>query len=198
METFASIVLGGSLAIGLVASLWYGVSSIAQDIQLQCVTSTPSDVNTDQVAREKFLNLLGAASQSMIVYDDGNNMPDSIYHNQHVIHAVREKLDENPQFRMRCLFNSKDPSPFREALSAYDGRVAIKTRNPLLPPMVTHFKIIDGGRKAYLSRHPFASPERRYKMVDCTKVPDKHSEYVQDVILGKHIKGFDAAFARAS
>ena len=196
METIVAAIL----AVGFAGGLVYGIATLREPVQLQCVTSTGTDTNTDPLAAKKFLELLGDAEVSMIIYDDGNDMDDSIYKNSDIVNAVKKKVEEYPEFRVRCLFNSPYQSLFRTELSGYQGCVEIRTRKEPQPRREgqVHFKIIDDGVKAYLSRHPYGHSEREYRIVDCSKVPEKHSRYVANVILGHHIEGFRRAFAAAT
>ena len=144
--------------------------------------STMMALNSDKRAEENFLGLLRDATESMIVYDDGNKMEGSIYQNQQVIDAVRKKLSENPKFRLSCYFNFDKDVLFTEVFKN-NPCVRIVTGHEDRPDDDVHYKIIDGGLKAHISRHEVASPERRYRMIDCTKVPKGRRTHVADVLL---------------
>lgn len=132
--------------------------------------STASGWNSDETAVEQFIALLDEAKQSMVVHDDGNNMDGSIYHNKKIIDAVRRKLSENERFRLSCHFNFNDAVQFTTELGGC-SRVQIEVGDGARPDDDVHYKIIDGGIKAHVSRHKVASRERRYKMIDCSGVP---------------------------
>lgn len=144
--------------------------------------STVVDWNSDQTAVKNFLALLQDAKESMIVYDDGNKMEGSIYQDESVINAVRKKLSENPRFRLSCYFNFNDAMPFTEALERHPG-VRVITGHGDRPDGDVHYKIIDSGLKAHISRHEVASQTRRYKVIDCTRVPSGQRARVADVLL---------------
>ena len=140
------------------------------------------DWNSDKTAERNFLALLQEATESMVVYDDGNEMEGSIYQNRQVVDAVREKLSKNPGFRLSCYFNFDDAVLFTKELEQHP-RVRIVTGHGDRPDDDVHYKIIDGGLKAHISRHEVASQERRYRMIDCTRVPKGRRTHVVDVLL---------------
>ena len=144
--------------------------------------STESDLNTDNTAVEHLVALLDEAKKSMVVYDDGNKMDGSIYENQEVINAVRQKLSNNPGFKLSCYFNFNDAILFTEELRECCG-VQIKVGQGDRPDDDVHYKIIDGGLKAHLSRHELDSKVRRYRVIDCNSVPDRMKAHVSDVLL---------------
>lgn len=69
---------------------------------------------------------------------------------------------------MSCYFNFDEDVLFTEVFKN-NPCVRIVTGHGDRPDDDVHYKIIDGGLKAYISRHEVASPERRYRMIDCTK-----------------------------
>ena len=144
--------------------------------------SITSDWNSDETAVEHFVALLDEAKESMVVYDDGNKMEGSIYGNQEVIKAVRQKLLNNPGFRLSCYFNFNAAMPFTEQLGECHG-VQIEVGQDDRPDDDVHYKIIDGGLKAHLSRHELASRDRRYRVIDCSSVPVRLKAHVTDVLL---------------
>lgn len=141
--------------------------------------------NSDKMAAQNFLALLREAKESMVVYDDGNRMDGSVYQDDKIIEAVQRKLSENPKFRLSCYFNVDDDMPFTRALEKHE-RVRIVTGSGDRPEDDVHYKIIDRGIKAHVSRHRFASKERRYKVIDCTKVPRGRLAHVVDEVLGPY------------
>ena len=147
--------------------------------------STVVGWNSDKTAAENFLALLQDGKESMVVYDDGNKMEGSLYRDNAVIDAVRLKLSENPNFRLSCYFNFDDDMPFTQAFEGHP-RVRIVTGRGDRPDDDVHYKIIDGGLKAHISRHEVASKERRYRVIDCTRVPRRWRGHVADVLLESH------------
>ena len=164
----------GACAIASIAILYRGLGFL--------LVTTMTGRNSDKAAVENFLALLEDAKESMVVYDDGNRMEGSIYQNDRVIEAVHRKLSENPKFRLSCYFNVDDDVPFTRKLKHHE-RVRIVMGGGDRPDDDVHYKIIDGGVKAHISRHRFASKERRYKVIDCTRVPKRQRARVADVLL---------------
>lgn len=146
--------------------------------------STVSDSNSDQAAVEQFIALLGEAERSMVVHDDGNKMDGSIYESEAVIDAVRQKIAKDGRFRLSCHFNFGGTRFTKEFERCPAVRITIGQGDR--PDDDVHYKIIDCGRKAHLSSHKLNSKERRYKMVDCGKVPRRLMAHVTDVLLGRY------------
>ena len=184
------------LVLVFAASAFFSARTLWMTLQLRHVTSTRTRLNAGPVAMEEFLKLLDEARREMIIYDDGDMVADSIYAMQELVDAVREKLKSSSEFRMRCLFNAPDDSlPFMKAFGHGVDRVTIKPRDRNRHPFRTHYKIIDGGRKAYLSEHSLGSRERWFKIVDCTKVPEKHVQRASELAFGGCLNDFNQAFA---
>ena len=137
--------------------------------------------------------MLNEAQESLIIYDDGDNSEGSLYNDRRVIEAVLEKLKDNPLFEVRCLFNCNDELLFRKELKG-ERQVDVRIRSNSAPEDGIHYKIIDGGSKAYLSRHALGSKQGRYKIVDCTRVPLRYRADVADSLLGTYKEDFERAF----
>ena len=188
-------VLAYVLMVGFVGGTVYVAVRLNRAMQFQYVTSTPVGVNDDQSAKDKFLELLHEAHRLMIIYDDGDKVPESIYMDAEIARSVKEKLDRYPEFSMQCLFNVDEPDLlFREVLKNTGPRLQIKMRDPKAPRLAIHYKIIDDGTKAYLSRHSPGASKRNFRIVDCSKVPEKHFGYVSNAVLGLYKKDFQQAF----
>ena len=190
-----------TLEIGFAGSLIYVVLVLNRCMQLRHVRVTPVDWNNDDSTRTNFLELLKAASESMIVYDDGNKQDGSIYMNREFVEtvakAVQEKRERNAGFGIRLLFNSDDPELlFRQVLAGHPG-IEIRINPPHGRRLKTHYKIIDGGKQAYLSQHPFGASNRRFKRVDCSKVPKRYFKKTADAVLGSFSRHFEKAFPAA-
>ena len=83
---------------------------------------------------------------------------------------MREKLSENERFKLSCCFNFNHDMPFTKELKGH-SRVRIVIGHGNRPGDDVHYKIIDEGIKAHISRHEVASQEKRYRVIDCTRVP---------------------------
>ena len=117
-------------------------------------------VNSDNFTQATFVGLVNEARGMMLVCDDGNLMAGSIYESTMVVKAVRAKLERDPTFRMRCLFSSEDETEFRKAFEG-EKRVEIRTDDRRRE---VHFKIINDGRKGYVSVHREGERERQYTL----------------------------------
>lgn len=137
-------------------------------------------MNDDVFARRAFIALLNDAERAMWICDDGNDFPESIYNTADVIEAVRRRLTGNEDLHLYCLFSSNDETGFTNAFADHQ-RVHLK--RGVQPRRDVHFKIIDEGRKGYVSAHPPESFERRYRSYDCSKV----APHIRQAALGRHM-----------
>ena len=174
-------VVGASVVLCLTVCLIVAVTILYRGWAFLRV-STVTGWNSDKTAEDNFLALLQDATESMVVYDDGNKMAGSIYENQQVIDAVHKKLSENPKFRLSCYFNFDHAVLFRQEF-AENPRIQIVTGHRDRPNDDVHYKIIDEGLKTHISRHEVDSQERQYRIIDCTRVPKGRMAHVADVLL---------------
>ena len=91
------------------------------------------------------------------------------------------------------LFNCNDELLFRRKLEG-ERQVDVRIRSNNEPGDGIHYKIIDGGPKAYVSRHALGSKEGSYKIVEYTRVPPRYRGYVTHSLLGMHKEEFEHAF----
>lgn len=190
MLDFLSWLTIAGFTLSMVLIVWI----LNRGFQVLYVRFTETEIDDNAVAAENFVGMLSEARESMIVYDDGDDTESSLYNDPRVINAVHDKLQAKPEFVLQCLFNRDDDHLFKKELAG-KPRVAIRARCNGAAAHEIHYKIIDGGAKAYLSRHPFGSSERRFKIVDCTGVSPRHRERIADVVLGRYKNHFERAFA---
>ena len=188
--------LAWSLILGFAAIVVHSAIVLNRAMQVQLVKSSrvaPSDITS---TKRRFIEFLREANRSIIVYDDEDRVQDSIYDDQEVLDSIRRKLNSVPGFSLRCLFNVDEPKLLIRR-EAKDSRlpVEIRIKHPDRPRCRVHYKIIDGGTKAYLSRHESGKTQRRYRIVDCTGVPKKHQKHVSDETLGLFNEHFQKAFS---
>ena len=183
--------------VGLVASFILAVWILNRGFQVLYVDFTESGIYDDASASANFAAMLSEAQESMIVYDDGDNTETSPYNTPQVVSAVQEKLRANPDFELQCLFNCDDDLLFRTELEG-NPRVTIRIRRTGVPASEIHYKIIDDGAKAYLSRHRSDPSERKFQIVDCTNVSLRHRQRVANVVLGRYQDHFARAFAASN
>ena len=186
---------------------WMAVASFAactvvivwvlhRTFQYLYVNVSPERINDDNSVVSNFIELLDEARTSMILYDDGNDTDGAVYNDSRVIDAVRRKLRSNPDFELRCLFNCDEHVKLREEFTN-EPQVDIRTRSDGGRERKVHYKIIDGGIKAYLSRHELGSSRRRCKIVDCTNVSKRHRSRVAGIVLREYTEDFAMAFRAA-
>ena len=160
------------------------------------VKVSPVQIDDYESVVSNLIELLDEARTSMILYDDGNGRARSVYNDSRVIDAVHSKLRDNPDFDLRCLFNCNDAVEFRKEF-ADKPQVEIRTRNDTDREGKVHYKIIDGGLKAYLSRHSLGSSQRQYKTIDCSNVSKRHRSRVAKDVLSRYTEDFAIAFKAA-
>ena len=125
-------------------------------------------VNDNELAVKHFCEVISAAQDNIIIHDDGEGSAGSIYTDRKAIQVVKERLEAG--VNVRCMFNHKQLLPMVEELEEAQGTrgrfQAIYLEDP--SPFDVHFKIVDDGIRAYLSRHDFGKTEREYEMFDCS------------------------------
>ena len=187
----------------LVVSSCFAAFILYRTSQYLDVRNSGLQRNDNRVVSDEFLKLLQAAKQEMVIYDDGDSIPDSIYDNEEIIEAIREKLSIRPDFRIRCLFNCDNANlKFRQAFASGVTGVEIKIRKD--PGVrgtsagdVPHYKMIDGGSQAHLSWHEAGSADRIYQIVDCSNVRGWGKASTIHRITGEYTDHFLCAFQAA-
>ena len=125
-------------------------------------------VNSDDHAKDTFIRMVNETNSLMVIHDDGNDFEDSIYNNEEVISALRDRLRKKRKARVKCLFNFPNQSlKFLELarLDEFRERIEIWYRAGGRPCKDIHYKIVDGGKMVYLSEHKAeANAERHYRL----------------------------------
>ena len=167
------------------------------DVKLKAVVK----MNDNSAAGEAFTELLGEAQRRMVVYDDGDGGERSIYNNKDILAKVKDRLEEKKDLRIQFCFNCDEPELLfrKEFENNPHPRVSIKTLHldKDSRPDDMHYKIIDDGQMAHLSRHKFGSEERRFKLVDCRVRPKFVSDFVTQAMLGEYLDDFEEKFSCA-
>ena len=146
--------------------------------------------NDSKFATDTFIELLNDARQVMMICDDGNDMDGSIYNSARIIDAVDTRLQANAELRLLCLFCSDDDTEFTKWFSDHPR---VDMRRGRQPRRDVHFKIIDLGRRGYVSAHPLGATERRYRLYDCSRTPGD----IREAALGRHVRDMQAVFPNA-
>lgn len=143
--------------------------------------------NDDDVAIDEASNILEDAEESIEIYDNGNQIENSLYNDPGFINSVREKLESRGTFRVRCFFNFDEGLDFTKAF-ATNPQVQIFVRKEGSQPDEVHYKIIDGGKKAYLSVHKGSDDRRIYKEYDCSRLGRLGREKAYDLLFGDKVQ----------
>ena len=122
-------------------------------------------VNTDYVAAQIFMDMVTQARHSIVIHDDGNDMPGSIYNNDDVIEVVRRQVKKYPELEIQCWFNNKDDIKLLQLIDG-ENRANFKVwyTEGSRPPQDIHYKIVDQGAIVYLSRHRHGERESGYTL----------------------------------
>lgn len=137
--------------------------------------------NDPQFVTDTFKELLADAKQNLLLCDDGNIMPGSLYEDKRVVKAISERLTENQDLEIFCIFHSRDDTEF---IRQFANNPRVHMARGVLPRPAVHFKIIDDGKKGYLTAHDFESSDRNYRLYNCSWVPAS----VRDKALGRHVR----------
>ena len=186
MLQLLAIVAGTAFAVGW---CWYGVVSV----QAAMMTFAEEGVNDEDVAKSVFLRLLNEAREEMVIYDDGNAAPNSIYEDIEVVQTLRDRLDDVQELQITCLFNFQGDTLFRRE---FEGHRRVKISQSL-DRHDLHFKIIDGGRMGYVSRHQLGVEHRPYKSWDLREVPDRFGvgRKQRELVFGRYYRELETNVA---
>ncbi len=176
---YVLIIVGFS---GLSFALFYYCvyKPMEKNFVLLFVQVSPDRENNDDVAIDEPLSLLEDADEVIEIYDNGNRIKNSLYNNPEFIRSVQDKLEDNKNFRVLCFFNFDEGLDFTKAF-AKEPRVEVLARKEGSLPDEIHYKIIDGGKRAYLSKHA-GDHKRRYKAYDCSRLGRLGREKAYDLL----------------
>ena len=156
-----------------------------------------SGTNDLERARQTFLDLAQEANQEIVIYDDGNNMTESFYDDENFVQEVETILaGKEEAVTVRCLFNTQDQTAFWRLYHL--PKVDIRFRPEPRPKSDVHFKIVDGGILAYLSRHDLGDSRRKFRLIDCRPVPRYARRSVKQEMVGEYLDRFEQAFRKAT
>ena len=122
-------VLAFAVMASLALSTCYAAFMLYRAAQFQAIRKSALQMNENRVTPQGFIRLLDAASDEMVIYDDGDDVADSIYGTEEITQAIHRKLSSHPDFRIRCLFNcNASRLKFRREFDSADPRIEIWTR----------------------------------------------------------------------
>lgn len=145
---------------GLVSIPW-----LRDAVEVSRTRVTPMAPNSNDEAQRIFLGLLREARKEIVMYDDGDTHPESLYQSEEVVQAIKAKIGANPEFRIDCVLNERTGATLFER--DLDGQSNVRIRRRRANPSRIHYKIVDG-RKAYVSCHEHGKTARNRRMIDCT------------------------------
>ncbi len=147
-----------------------------------------SGVNDDDTAATTFIDIFERAQRTLVIYDDGNKMCRTIYDDERVTEAVRNRLSRNKVLVVKCLFNDEDDLELvRSMRSEYPDRFKVWYRRGSRPLDDIHYKIADEGVVGHLSSHGHGQPERRFKLLDCSAAKPR----TRLVAFGEYLSRFE-------
>lgn len=152
------------VAVFVAGTVWfvYLLVSVQGDMRVE-----ESGTNTDEEAKAMFLELVNCTRKSIDIHDDGEDFPESVYNCSEVLNAFRERIEKNPNLRIRCLFNDKEPNLGLLELAKsekYRKNIEIWYSKGERPTQDVHYKIVDGGSLVHLSVHAHGDSERDYRL----------------------------------
>lgn len=159
------LVLGAAVVVVCGYFVWW-----AHGYLLVLVTRGTND---DAAATTMFIGLVNEAKQDMIIHDDGDSTEASVYNNEQAVEAVRRRLQEHRDLEIKCFFNKEGETRMASLSKQFPGRFQVRYLQGERPGNDIHYKIIDGGCKAYLSVHDMGGCDREYEMIDCTDSPPR-------------------------
>ena len=151
------------------------------------------DRNSGEKAVVYFMRVLGEADERMVVHDDGDDVPGSIYNNEHVLEALERRLRDKPELKVCMLFNNPGVQlKILDLAKTRRDQLQIRYRRRGRPVGDVHYKIADK-RMGYFSEHDEGSTYRDIWIYEFQSAPKKACERA----FGDHIRRFDSEFAEA-
>ena len=155
VEWVGVAIMAAVLLVGIIV-----VMSAHGDMRIETVYAN----NDDDEAADVMIDLIRQANWSLLVHDDGNNSPTSIYNNERVVEALRERMAKRPWLRARYLFSYRDqPLRLLDLAARYSRRMEV-WYTPDRPEGDIHYKVVDFGKQVHLSIHKPEADERRYSL----------------------------------
>ena len=90
-------------AVAFVYCLWLLVNAQG-DLLVNDAINTISGGNDDQLAMDMFIDLIEATKKSIVIHDDGDDSPTSVYNNKKVMDCLRSRVQDKG-IHVQCLFN---------------------------------------------------------------------------------------------
>ena len=169
----------------------YLIASVQGDLY---VSVERGESNDDQ-ATAMFIDLLKQTRHNIIIHDDGDNSPGSMYNRQDVICAIKSQIEMYGNLRIKCLFNDEENLKILEiADGKYKVNFEIWYSKDHRPNDDIHYKIVDGGRLVHLSKHEHGAGESEY-ILRSVKTCFAHA--TRKRISEEYVSHFNAGVSRA-
>lgn len=149
--------------------------------------------NDPTLVERFFAYILKVVRRELIIHDDGDDSVGSIYNSDRVVEALRARLKQTVGFRVRVLFNFRQELEVNKLATEFPGRVEIRYRNGERAEGDIHYKIVDGGKAGYLSRHSVGDEKREYEFFNCSLSRKR----VRERIFGDYCQRFEQEFEAA-
>ena len=122
--------------------------------------------NNHETAVNRLIGLVRDTKREMLIHDDGD-LNSTLYQDDRVLEAIKERL-QSSRIKIRCLFNN-DETLGITVLAADHNNLEVRCCPGSDWKSDLHFKLVDGGRIAYITEH--RGEEIAYRIVDCKKAP---------------------------
>ena len=196
MTATSMLAAAGLIGAGAIFILWLLWDEVRHwNDQPFDVVVTPGR-NDDKQAVETFVRVVGEAERSLIIHDDGNKTPGTIYDAPAAIQAMEDQMRKHEALVVKCLFNAHHELTLVDQLSRrYPARFHVRYRRwPWRRPAFdVHYKIADDGAIGHLSHHDWDAENRVFEVRDCRRV-NKTERKIQ---LGKYMGRFKRQFLLA-
>ena len=125
--------------------------------------------NNDKTAADYFCRLVCEMEHQMIIHDDGDSTEDTLYNNDKVVETMRARLSSHKeQVLVQCVFNKHEEIKMAKLADEFPRSFRVFYMPEEQETGSIHYKIIDIGKKAYLSKHCPGSSQREYELIDCS------------------------------
>ena len=194
MTAMDVLTAAGLIGAGAIFILWLVWDEVRHWNDQPFDVVVTSGRNDDKQAVETFVRVVGEAERSLIIHDDGNKAPGTIYDDPAVIQAMDDQMQKHEALDVKCLFNAHDELTLVDQLSRrYPDRFHVRYRRWRRPAFDVHYKIADDGAIGHLSHHDLGAENRVFEVRDCRRV-NKTERKIQ---LGKYTRRFKRQFLLA-
>ena len=109
------------------------------------------------------IDLINKTRNSLVIHDDGNDSGESVYNNDWVVAAMRDRIQQRRRLKVKCLFNDREDLKLLElADGECKDNISVWYAGGDRPKNDIHYKVVDGGRLVHVSAHEHGASERGY------------------------------------